>query len=173
MYLIRQGQNRQGYEMQVRTRKAPKSDPEVEAPALDQLEEKFLRCRDLRHSWKEVGYWRDSSGENRRLVCSGCRTIGYDTWVPGLGKKPRRYEYPDGYRIEGGRIASEDVHEEIMRRVTVYNSQEEMMAALAGGKRVATKRSTTASRARHPKVVDITDRADARKLARTRAVASR
>lgn len=159
--------------MQARSRKTPKSDPEHEAPALDQLEEKFLACRDLRHAWAAAGYWKGNFGfVHRRLVCSRCKTVRLDRWEGGDVK--RQYEYPDGYRVEG-RVHAIDVRDELLRRVHVYGSQEEMMAALAGGKRrAATKpRSTTASRGRHAKVVDITDRSATRQHARARAAVSR
>src|SRR5688500_8404333 len=98
--------------MQART-KRPKSDSEVEAPVLSELDEKHLACRDLRHAWTPEAYWKGNFGfVHRRLKCSRCKTVRLDRWEGGDVK--RQYQYPDGYRVEG-RVHAVDVRDEILR----------------------------------------------------------
>ena len=54
------------------------------APAnpLRELPDEYLACRDLRHAWEELGYFRERGGGGaiiRKLQCLRCGTLRRDT----------------------------------------------------------------------------------------------
>lgn len=108
----------------------PTDDERVELDA--DYPQQFLDCRDLRHPWKTVGFYHQGGDIVRSLMCPQCNSSAYDTWSPGANRrKPRRYDYADGYRIGGGaRVSMQEVREEVLNRVTVYDTVEDMNAAL-------------------------------------------
>jgi hypothetical protein len=102
------------------------------------LKDEYLECRDLRHAWKRLGIFRetDEFGTYLRKVlqCSRCRTRGIDTLtLSGVRLRPRRYEHPDGYSIEGG-LMSLEVRVEQLRRVTIFDSEDDMLKSLVNGR---------------------------------------
>lgn len=117
---------------------------EGEAPrnareALTQQKMEHLQCRDLRHPWSVVGlFYVKIHGKqeiHRRLVCSRCGTEATDRWTPGGGRINRQYKYVEGYEAKGLRIKPKDVRREVLNRVDVYESEEDMLGALFRGGR--------------------------------------
>lgn len=88
--------------------------------SLDSYDRRFLACRDLRHAWTEVGYYRDAmGGVHRWLMCSRCGTERYDSWAATVS---RNYDYPSGYLLPGQHIKPAEVRAEVLARVTVHPS---------------------------------------------------
>lgn len=104
------------------------------ATQLRSMADDFLECRDLRHTWAIVGYYREGGYTCRRLQCRRCGIIGTDTWSSaGYRVAARRYQYPDGYQVRGsGGIDNTDVRREVLRRVTVHRSEGSMAKELLG-----------------------------------------
>lgn len=75
----------------------------------------------------------------RRLACANCETVRNVLWTPSATIVRSTYRYPDGYKVKGGATALE-VRQEVLRRVTVYNNEEQMLAALFGPKQKRVKR---------------------------------
>ena len=93
--------------------------------------QQFLDCRDLRHPWKVVGFYHQGGDVIRSLMCPQCGSDAYDTWSPGATcRRARRYKYAEGYRIGGGGISMQEVREEVLNRVRVFDSEEAMNAEL-------------------------------------------
>lgn len=125
-----------------RTRKyKPKRKPvatvqEVRS-ALRGYDDTWLECRDLHHAWKTVGIYRDHNGDRCRVLrCDReCEVAAFDVISPtGARVKPRRYKYPDGYKI--GKLQTEELRVESIRRTKIYRSEAAMAAeAFNGGKR--------------------------------------
>jgi hypothetical protein len=96
------------------------------APAnpLRNLPDEYLACRDLRHAWDELGYYRErgTGGAGgpiiRKLQCLRCGTLRRDTLSNSYSEKTTHYYgHPDGYRIEGmGRAAMDEVRKEVVKR---------------------------------------------------------
>jgi hypothetical protein len=96
------------------------------APAnpLRNLPDDFLACRDLRHAWEELGYYRErgSGGAGgpiiRKLQCLRCGTLRRDTLSNSYSEKTTHYYgHPEGYRIEGmGRAGMDEVRKEVVKR---------------------------------------------------------
>lgn len=96
----------------------PKKQAELDAvDALHQLDEQFLECRDLRHPFKVVGYFRDNGHVCRKLVCPRCTMEAIDTWTQTGMREPRRYYAPEGYYLSGSGVTMQDVRIEVLRRV--------------------------------------------------------
>ena len=98
----------------------------------------FLDCRDLRHTWKCVGYYRVDGRVRRLLECvRGCGTQRHDHWKQDGERLQPAYSYANGYQVEGG-MDTWEVRREVMRRATIFTSEQAMLDALtkAGAPRV-------------------------------------
>jgi hypothetical protein len=103
------------------------------------LPDEFLACRDLRHAWEELGYYRErGSGRAggpiiRKLQCLRCGTLRRDTLSNSFSEKTTHYYgHPEGYRIAGmGRAAIDDVRKEVVKRHEVITlSHDELLEEL-------------------------------------------
>lgn len=75
---------------------------------LASLSEAALICRDLSHSWSRWYVTKTDSGYERGLRCRTCETARIellDSYGHLVGS--RRYLYPEGYRVTGGRMSKE------------------------------------------------------------------
>jgi hypothetical protein len=109
----------------------PKPDRVIEDVSLDDYDDKFLQCRDIRHPWEIQGYWQEGAFNKRRLICPRCETVAIDTWRANGAREARRYEYAQGYQKKGsGGVDPSEVRKEQLRRAQVFGSQEEMFASL-------------------------------------------
>lgn len=118
-----------------------------EETALSALDPDFIDCRDLRHAWvKDGGFFRSPDFRglvNRRLVCRRCGTIAYDHWTMRGERKPRTYQHPDGYRIEGqGRMTGEALRRVLMANAPIADSEREADKAQARRARRQTRASS-------------------------------
>jgi hypothetical protein len=103
-------------------------DPEY---ALHSYDDTFLECRDLRHHWTAQGVYQQGSEILRQLVCAQCGTERTDVWSPdGRVRYGGHYRYADGYHIGAGGVSQAMVRHEVVNRVTVYATKDEMLAAL-------------------------------------------
>lgn len=90
---------------------------------LGDLDESFLLCRDVHHSWTVDGYHAVGGGSvERHLVCERCETERIDEWTLGGARLRSWYRYPDGYQFR--RIDSADdprmaLRREVLRRAGV------------------------------------------------------
>lgn len=96
---------------------------------LDDYDETYLLCRDIRHAWSIEGYFREGGTVRRRLHCLRCTTTRVDTWTPTGGRVKNTYRHPEGYRLGGG-IKVQDVRVEELRRVRVYRDESALMESL-------------------------------------------
>jgi len=103
------------------------------------LPDEFLACRDLRHAWEELGYFRErGSGRGggpiiRKLRCLRCGTLRLDILSNSFAEKTTHYYgHPEGYRLEGmGRAAIEDVRREVVKRHEVITlTHDDLIAEL-------------------------------------------
>lgn len=94
----------------------------------------FLTCRDLRHVWRLVGYYREGGTVRRLLDCSRCGTQRNDRWLPNGERVASSYSYAEQYQMQGGMDAWE-VRREAMHRATIYNSEDQMIHALTAATR--------------------------------------
>lgn len=102
-------------------------DPEY---ALQQYDDTFLLCRDLRHAWATQGFYKAGRDLRRRLVCERCGTERTDIWsATGETRLGNAYRYPDGFKIGRG-ITWALVRQEVVSRVTIYENEEQMLNAL-------------------------------------------
>lgn len=70
--------------------------------ALDDLDETFLLCRDVHHSWRVVGYGTIPGGSvERTLVCERCETERVDEWTLQGMRVRSWYRYAEGYQFRG------------------------------------------------------------------------
>jgi hypothetical protein len=106
---------------------------------LRDLSDEFLACRDLRHAWEELGYYRErGSGRAggpiiRKLRCLRCGTLRRDTLANAFSEKTTHYYgHPDGYRLEGqGRLPIDEVRREVVKRWEVLTlDHDDLMAEL-------------------------------------------
>lgn len=100
------------------------------ADALDGYDDVYLECRDLGHHWAVIGYYRVGAEIRRQLQCRTCPTQSTDVWRSTGERISRRYAYPDGYLIVGGGVTRADVRKETLNRVTVFESEAQMVEAL-------------------------------------------
>lgn len=101
------------------------TDPEVEA-----LPNRFLRCREVAHTWKVVSNWSRNTGSFgfvRVLRCTSCKCERRDI-VDTHGQlisQPRKY--PDGYlrrtKVVGERLTKTNYREESLRRAGVLEEE--------------------------------------------------
>jgi hypothetical protein len=116
------------------------------AGELSDLPEKYLACRDLRHTWRvqenftEVEMELEGTGVKkaveRILECPQCGTTRTDTYLlieranhsPRLEKWATTYGYPNGYQMKRGQLprdlaVSQLVRYETLRRVLAMTGQ--------------------------------------------------
>ncbi len=90
--------------------------------ALVDLDESFLLCRDVHHSWTISGYRTAKSGAvSRTLECQRCGTERVDEWTRSGMRVGATYHYVDGYQFRhvegaGDRTA---LRREVLRRAGV------------------------------------------------------
>jgi hypothetical protein len=99
-------------------------DPIPIEDALLDLDEEFLLCRDLHHSWPRRGadYTAVGGGEVERvLVCQTCGTERVDRWTLSGQRVGARYYYPDGYQFRNvdGATDRGAMRREVLRRAGV------------------------------------------------------
>lgn len=113
----------------------PRGEASAAAEALHDSPEEFLDCRDLRHPWQAIGvFYVQKPGKpkevHRKLVCTRCGTEATDRWKPNGQRIARQYKYVEGYQAEGAHIRPVDVRKEVLTRVTVYATEEDMLTSL-------------------------------------------
>ena len=95
--------------------------------ALRAYDETFLECRDLRHPWQALGYYRNNGEVRRALVCTRCGMERTDVWSSGGARVGSNYAQPEGYAIRGTEhVSYAYVRVEVMRRANVYRSENQM-----------------------------------------------
>jgi hypothetical protein len=92
----------------------------------------YLNCRNLGHVWGTVGFFELAGVVRRRLTCQRCDTDRTDRWERNGFRRSSSYDYVDGYRLEGDAPKPVEVRLELMRRATIYRSEDEMLAAITG-----------------------------------------
>lgn len=97
--------------------------------------DKFLECRSLAHRWRQIGFYHANGEVVRALMCERCGTDRHDYWSRSGARLRNSYSYSDGYSIGNGGVSRWEVRQEVLSRVTVYDSAEAMNAALLGGRR--------------------------------------
>lgn len=100
-------------------------------PRIGQYDETYLACRDLRHAWWLVGYWRTNGHVRRTLECERCGTERTDRWTRSGERVGSSYVYDDGYAL--GRIEPLAIRKEVIRRAEIFSTHEAMVEAIAGG----------------------------------------
>lgn len=106
--------------------------------AIGAYDDEFLDCRSIGHAWEVRGYYRDEGGLTRRwLECARCETERRDRWDGASGERyPASYHYTEGYKAPSGDpFSTIDVRLEVMRRVDVYATEDDMLASLTNGRR--------------------------------------
>lgn len=98
--------------------------------ALHETTKEFLECRDLRHHWSAVGMFWVGAEVHRKLVCERCDTVATDVWSKKGERIQRAYKYPPGYQVKGIRITPIDIRREVLTRVKVYDTEEQLMKSL-------------------------------------------
>lgn len=95
----------------------------------------FLECRALQHRWKVLGYYHANGEVIRSVTCERCGTDRHDRWTPGGSRLGSSYDHAEGYLVHTGDTAVRgyEVRHEVLNRVTVYDSQEALNAAIFGG----------------------------------------
>jgi hypothetical protein len=100
----------------------------------------FLDCRDLRHTWRVVGYYRRDGVVRRVIECvRGCGTQRVDNWKRDGQRLQPVYSYANGYQVEGG-MDTYEVRREVMRRATIFASEKAMVEALTASGKPRVKR---------------------------------
>lgn len=71
--------------------------------AAAELDDEYLLCRDIGHSWRLLNYTPLENGMvARRLKCRSCKTVRVDRITRNFGTVyGRTYEYPEGYQLTG------------------------------------------------------------------------
>lgn len=104
------------------------------ADALHDYDGEFLDCRrgNLGHEWRSVGFYRGAGNvTHRRVVCKRCSTWRTDAWEARTGARlPGRYNYAEGYQLPGVSPDATAVRVEVLRRATVFASEDEMLTAV-------------------------------------------
>jgi hypothetical protein len=96
--------------------------------------DKYLSCRSIGHQWKVIGLFHQGPDVVRALLCGRCDMDRHDYWTRGGERLGSRYHQPDGYRIGDGGASTWEVRREVLNRVTVYDSEDRMMAHLMSGR---------------------------------------
>lgn len=115
------------------------------AEVLHGFDDKFLDCRDLRHPWTRVGYFRQGVLIRRRLVCERCGTERLDRWRhtrSGVIREPATYTYATGYRVRGESFNAAEIREELLSRVDIYDSEQQLLESFANGGRRRQRRAS-------------------------------
>lgn len=110
----------------------------AEAVDLKTYNETYLECRDLRHAWRLLGFYKQGSGQlGRRLACTRCNTVRHDIWSNSGERIKAQYDYVDGYSLKGsGGIEQHDVRREQIRRANVqgvFRTEDELIEAVYTG----------------------------------------
>lgn len=91
--------------------------------ALGDLDETYLLCRDVHHSWNVSGYHAVGGGAVERLLeCARCGTERIDEWTLGGARLRSFYRYPDGYQYRGVDLTEDPrmaLRREVLRRAGV------------------------------------------------------
>ena len=104
--------------------------PREHAKQVRAYDDTYLLCRDLRHVWQLVGFYRGTDGTVRRLLdCERCGTERADRWKQSGERVSSSYSYADEYQVPDGFDAYE-VRLEVMHRATIYKSEAQMIEAL-------------------------------------------
>lgn len=118
--------------------------PTKHQQAVRQYDDVYLTCRDLRHVWSLVGYYRDNGVVRRLLDCERCGTQRNDQWKANGERVASSYRYAEQYVMEGGMDAWE-VRREAMHRATIFSSEDHMIQALTSGGRPQVRRDRGAA----------------------------
>ena len=78
---------------------------------------------------------RASGAIARRVACQRCGTWRTDLWETRGDRIGSRYQYAEGYRLAGVQPDTSAVRVEVMRRATVYDTEDAMLAAVTNGGR--------------------------------------
>lgn len=114
------------------------TETESEYAVLDaNYPDQFLQCRSLQHRWRLLGFFRANGEVIRALVCERCKMDRHDRWSPTGYRYGSTYTQPDGYRIGDGGASAWEVRQEVLNRVTVYESAAAMNDAIFGSKHEA------------------------------------
>jgi len=89
------------------------------------LEDAFLECRDLKHSWRITGKASLVAPNRvaREIQCTRCKTKAKDFFtITGETYRSRQYDYPEGYLLKGQserklQFKVRDARAELLRRV--------------------------------------------------------
>lgn len=100
---------------------------------LEDLQDDYLECRDLRHAWRrsslhDISVVRNTSGKviefTRIIICGRCGTERHTTLsVPSMQIVRSRYSYPPSYLLHGShsdpsnRVDAGDIRREVFKRV--------------------------------------------------------
>lgn len=103
--------------------------------------DKFLECRSIGHQWNLIGFYHAYGEIVRALHCPRCNTDRHDRWTPGGSRLGNTYTYSAGYAIGNGGASKFEVRQETLRRVTVYDSADDMHRSLMAGRSKAKKKA--------------------------------
>lgn len=104
--------------------------------ALTGYDERYLTCRDLRHTWQNRGYYRADGLIRRKLTCDRCGATRIDGWRDNGERVNPSYEHPEGYVLQGGHVKGIDVRREQLHRITVFDSLEDLTSHALNGRRL-------------------------------------
>jgi hypothetical protein len=95
---------------------------------LGDLPDTYIECRDMRHSWKRQGGYREVQGSRnlvaRTLACTRCGCERTDVIsVSTFDRVSTTYHYPEGYTVKGNKSTKRGmvVRREAYRRWAVTN----------------------------------------------------
>lgn len=111
----------------------PRDRPFDPRTALREYDDVFLACRDIRHRWEVVGYYRANGAVHRLLRCERCETEREVEWDPRTGELlGARYVYPEGYQFTGSvrGVAPADVRREATKRADIAPSRAKLLESL-------------------------------------------
>lgn len=92
------------------TRRAPLTEVEEVGQWADTLPDKFLLCREMRHSWRpRTARWNSSDNLYERVIqCARCHTERHSLLSVSGHVLSSHYVYPEGYQHTGfGRITGD------------------------------------------------------------------
>lgn len=73
--------------------------------AVRDMDDAYLRCRDMGHNWRQARVEKVGRGYERTLYCSSCKTNRHQTLNRYGVVETNHYSYADGYQIKGlGRV---------------------------------------------------------------------
>lgn len=95
--------------------------------ALAKYDELYLECRDMRHSWKLLGWAEDGGNRVRVLQCTRCPATRTDRWVAMTGARLNStYRYPTDYKLGPG-VTHKLVRKEVLNRVRKFTDLEDLI----------------------------------------------